>query len=338
MYSKFERAEGNCNGVSFYSDVTDDLKVQLSVKDISDKITKALCYVYIKKIYDRNFDSGLCSYMYYWIGDKIYANTDSKAQFTKIMKMIYQMLNNTDNYIICSTPNYEIDKNTFYKNKLLFDFSRDYNNIKIHTAGYTTCDKGYKEYIDNYIKVYKDAHSDCYEKRSEKYDCKNFSSLFDEKLYDEISSFICIEHQNDRKILRLQGEHRNNEPATTEHFLMPSLSTPPIHQSVSEDSSFRINKISGRLKDSGAIQPPLVEETAESGSSKTIVGSVAPVLGVSSISLLLYKVTPLGGFIRNFLGRNRNMYNPVEYMDSFNPYNDGMIPGDRTMNISYNRL
>ncbi|KMZ83444.1 hypothetical protein PVBG_06222 [Plasmodium vivax Brazil I] len=34
----------------------------------------------------------------------------------------------------------------------------------------------------------------------------------------------------------------------------------------------------------------LKDETAKSGSTKTITGSVVPVLGVSSISLLLYKV------------------------------------------------
>ncbi|SCA59978.1 Plasmodium vivax Vir protein, putative [Plasmodium vivax] len=306
--------------------------------NFSDKITKALCYVYFKKIHDHYFDSDLCSYMYYWIGDKIYANTDSKAQFTKIMKMIYQMLNNTDNYIICSTPNYEIDKNTFYKNKILFDFSRDYDNIKIHTAGYTTCDVGYKKYIDNYIRVYKDEHSYCNEKGREKYDCENFFSLFEEKQYKEISSFICMEPQNDRKILDLQREYKSHEPVTTKHFPRPTATTSTIHHRTPKDSSFRTNHISGILKDPIVIEPPSVEDIAEGSSSKTIAGSVAPVLGVSSISLLLYKVTPLGGFIRNFLGRNRNMYNPVEYMDSFNPYNDGIDPGGRTMNISYHRL
>ncbi|EDL42546.1 variable surface protein Vir27, truncated, putative, partial [Plasmodium vivax] len=58
-------------------------------------------------------------------------------------------------------------------------------------------------------------------------------------------------------------------------------------------------------------------------------------------SFILYdviNVTPLGGFIRNFLGRNKNMYNPIEDIDGFNPYSDGMVPGDRRMNISYHRL
>ncbi|VUZ99250.1 PIR protein [Plasmodium vivax] len=84
--------------------------------------------------------------------------------------------------------------------------------------------------------------------------------------------------------------------------------------------------------------PPVTDQTAEGGSSKTIAGSVVPVLGVSSISLLLYKVTPVGGFINKLLGRNMNMHNNIENMDMFNPYSDEMDPGGRRMNISYHRF
>ncbi|CAI7724263.1 PIR protein [Plasmodium vivax] len=83
---------------------------------------------------------------------------------------------------------------------------------------------------------------------------------------------------------------------------------------------------------------PFTDHTTEGGSSKTIAGSVVPVLGVSSISLLLYKVTPVGGFINKLLGRNRNMYNTIENMDVFNPYSDEMDPTGRRMNISYHRF
>ncbi|KMZ83365.1 hypothetical protein PVBG_06210 [Plasmodium vivax Brazil I] len=80
------------------------------------------------------------------------------------------------------------------------------------------------------------------------------------------------------------------------------------------------------------------DDTSKGRSTKTIMGSVVPVLGVSSFSLLLYKVTAVGGFINRFLGRNRNMYNHIEYVNAFNPYSEGMDPVDRRMNISYHRL
>ncbi|KMZ98407.1 hypothetical protein PVNG_04351 [Plasmodium vivax North Korean] len=186
-YSKFEEGEGKCDDVHFFSDVTDDLRVHLSVKDISDKIKKALCYIYMKKPYHSNFESDLCSYIYYWLGDKIYSKTSNKGEFTKIMRMLYEVLNVTDKNIICKHFNYEINRDMFYKNKLLFEYSQDHGNIKIHTAGYKTCNKDYKEYIDNYISTYTDAHSDCYEKGKKKYDCENFFSLFQRNQYDELS-------------------------------------------------------------------------------------------------------------------------------------------------------
>ncbi|KNA02180.1 hypothetical protein PVNG_06160 [Plasmodium vivax North Korean] len=133
-YSKFEDGEGKCDDVHFFSDVTDDLRGYLSVKDISDKITKALCYIYTKKPYHSNFESDLCSCIYYWIGDKIYAKTSNKGEFTQIMRMLHGVLNLTDKYIICKHFNYEINRDTFYKNKMLFDYSQDYGNINIHTA------------------------------------------------------------------------------------------------------------------------------------------------------------------------------------------------------------
>ncbi|KMZ77015.1 hypothetical protein PVIIG_06243 [Plasmodium vivax India VII] len=145
-----------------------ELKDYLSVRDISDKITKALCYVYMKKPYHSKLESDLCSYMHYWIGDKIYGISDSRPLFTRIMRMLYDELNGTIKNLICSPLNYEIDRDTFYKNKLLFDYSQDHGNIKIDTAGYKTCNKDYKEYIDNYISTYTDAHSDCYEKGKKK--------------------------------------------------------------------------------------------------------------------------------------------------------------------------
>ncbi|KMZ77141.1 hypothetical protein PVIIG_06178 [Plasmodium vivax India VII] len=191
-YSNFERGGGNCDGVSFYSNVTDELKDKLILRDISDKITKALCYVYMKKPYHSNFESDLCSYIYYSLGDKIYSKTSNKGEFTKIMRMLYEVLNVTDKNIICKHFNYEINRDTFYKNKMLFDYSQDYGNINIHTAGYITCNKVYKEYMEDYIRTYKDAYSNCYGRNENKYDCKTFFSLFPKDKYNELSTFNCV--------------------------------------------------------------------------------------------------------------------------------------------------
>ncbi|KMZ95017.1 hypothetical protein PVMG_05778 [Plasmodium vivax Mauritania I] len=296
-YSKFEEGEGKCDDVHFFSDVTDDLRVHLSVKDISDKITKVLCYIYMKKSYHSKFESDLCSYMYYWIGDKIYAKTSNIGDFRKIMKMLYDVLNITYKNIICKHFNYEIDKDTFHKNKLLFDYSQDHENIKIHTAGYKTCNKDYKEYIDKYIRVYKDEHSDCYGRNENKYDCKTFFSLFPKDKYNELSSFHCVLSENSRATLEQPSVFGTHEPAQNEHYKVTTeVQNSVDHRSTADDFNIERKTNSVFSQDLEKIQPVTIEHTAQGGSSKTIAGSIAPVLGVSSFSLLLYKV------IENIIG------------------------------------
>ncbi|SCA60298.1 Plasmodium vivax Vir protein, putative [Plasmodium vivax] len=255
------------------------------------------------------------------------------------MKMLYDVLNLTDKNIICKHFNYEIDKDTFHKNKLLFDYSQDHENIKIHTAGYKTCNKDYKEYIDKYIRVYKDEHSDCYEKNKNINDCKTFFSLFQRNQYDKLSSFSCVPSENPTKISEQHSVYETQKHAQDQHYVgTTEVQVSVDHRSTADDLNIERKTNSVFSQDLEKIQPVTIEHTAQGGSSKTIAGSIAAVLGVSSFSLLLYKVTPVGGFINRLLGRSRNTYNPVEYMDSFNPYSDGMDSGSRGMNISYHRM
>ncbi|SCA60474.1 Plasmodium vivax Vir protein, putative [Plasmodium vivax] len=197
--------------------------------------------------------------------------------------MLFDVLNVAYNIIICKPFSYAIDRDTFYKNKLLFDYSQDHEHIKIHTAG---------------------------------------------DQYDELSSFHCVLSENSRATLEQPSVFGTHEPAQNEHYKVTTEVRDSVgHRSTAVDFNLESNPSSVFSQDLEKIQPVPIGDTAEGGSSKTIAGLIAPVLGVSSFSLLLYKVTPVGGFINRLLGRNRNMYNPVEYMDSFNPYSDGMDPG-----------
>ncbi|KMZ94971.1 hypothetical protein PVMG_05640 [Plasmodium vivax Mauritania I] len=268
-----------------------ELKDYLSVRDISDKITKALCYVYMKKPYYTKLESDLCSYMYYWIGDKIYANTGNNGEFTRIMRMLYDVLNLTDKNIICKHFNYEIDRDTFYKNKLLFDYSQDHENIKIHTAGYKTCSQDYKKHMENYISTYTDAYSYCYLKKGNKYDCETFFSLFPNDKYNELSAFRCVLSENPKEVLEQPSVFRTQEHEHTHNYVRTTrLQDSFGHHSTPDDSSLGSKPSSEIHQNLQKISPVLIEDTAESASSKSIAGSIAPVLGVSSFSLLLYKV------------------------------------------------
>ncbi|SCA60449.1 Plasmodium vivax Vir protein, putative [Plasmodium vivax] len=345
IYHNFEHGDGNCNQVPFYDNILYELEMHNSLKPIYDKLAKAVCYVYWRKVNHKNFDSDLCAYLFYWLGDQIYSIVSEKAVFSKIIKAFYGELYASHEGTICNPPEYSIDPDTFHKNKLLFDYSKNYNNIYLRTlSGDTKCDEGYIKYIKKYIETYNDAYLNCNKGDKQKYDCEYFNTLFQNHEKRKLGSFHCTHHKAqplstyaqsfDEQVKHLSQVSRVSE-RNIDIIVNPGLrGDNALHE---RQGPYK----NPGLSDNNVLDSTITHNTnntSEGGTSKTIAGSVAPVLGVSSISLLLYKVTPLGGFIRNFLGRNRNMYNPVEYMDSFNPYSDGMVPGDRTMNISYHRL
>ncbi|CAI7721710.1 PIR protein [Plasmodium vivax] len=343
MYYKFESGQGNCEGVPFDSEVRDELENHPSLKNISDKIAKALCYVYWKKVFNDDFSNDLCSYMYYWIGDKIYSNLSSTSEFKSIIRILYDELNNTEYNTICQRVKRTMNKNYFDKNKVLFDYSKDYGNIDMDVAhGDTTCNHNYKGYIEKYIKIYKDAYSYCKVNNDSIYECDKFSAILNDDLYEKLSSFTCTQSENAIKAQEEQEvlkELENEKPATYRNFTTHRVIDSSEHSSVPKGVPVFHTKHRSKVQQvPEKIDSLLIEDGVQDTSSKTIASSIAPVLGVSSFSLLLYKVTPVGGFINRFLGRNRNMYNNIIQMDDFNPYNDGMDPGSRRMNISYHRM
>ncbi|KMZ76897.1 hypothetical protein PVIIG_05825, partial [Plasmodium vivax India VII] len=236
MYYKFESGQGNCEGVPFDSEVRDELENHPSLKNISDKIAKALCYVYWKKVFNDDFSNDLCSYMYYWIGDKIYSNLSSTSEFKSIIRILYDELNNTDYFTICQPVKHWIDKNNFDKNKVLFDYSKDYGNIEIDVAhGDTTCNQNYKGYIEKYIEIYNDAYSYCKIKNDAIYECDKFSAILNDVLYNKLSSFTCTQSENAIKALEEKGvleEHENEKHGIYHNFHTHILRDSPEHSSV----------------------------------------------------------------------------------------------------------
>ncbi|VVA00400.1 PIR protein [Plasmodium vivax] len=412
-YSKFEDGQGGCDDIPFYSSIWDELQryPMYDLHRISDKILKAICFIYNKKRYlPDDFDEELCWYFYYWLGDKIYPKVKHQTVFSYIIQMIYTELSlNSENFIFCKRPNTNINLDIFFKNKMLFDYSKDYHNFELATPhGETTCDKEYKEHMNNYISIKRNRPENFEEElcsylyywlgdiiypkvksqavfsyiikmiytelysniRDDFIVCKNVYTPIDQDrfnknkvLFDYSKDYHNIEiatphgettcdkdyrqymenyistcrlSENGRAVLDNQKAHEEQEPVTDQSYRHTSI-TPPPYQIAEQEADLVMNQHKRGETFPTAFELSKMDDTPEGGSSKTIAGSIAPVLGVSSISLLLYKLTPVGGYINRLLGRNRNMYNHIEYMDSFNPYSDGMVPGDRRMNISYHR-
>ncbi|KMZ87233.1 hypothetical protein PVBG_04018 [Plasmodium vivax Brazil I] len=296
-YSKFEHGEGGCEHVSFFSDIKDELEKyyyqNYDLRKISDNILRALCYIYNKKKNNPgNFDEELCSYLYYWLGDKIYHKVN-KTVFSKIINVIFQELykNNAEDIIICKANNHSIDQERFNDNKVLFDYSKDYQYIEMVTAhGGTTCDSIYKNYIKKYIDIYIDAYSNCTGNNDKKYECHKYSEILNKKLYPKLSTFPCVHSENARAVLERQKRPEQQETALDHHFTFPSVMDSASDRRTPVGPILNKQQNLPSLKNSGPIEALSVDDTTGGSTSKTIAGSIVPVLGVSSFSLLLYKV------------------------------------------------
>ncbi|KMZ77340.1 hypothetical protein PVIIG_06414 [Plasmodium vivax India VII] len=346
MYDNFHHTHTECDNVNYFLDIKYDLQQHLIPTHISDKLVKALCFIYNRqKNHKEKFNKELCSYLYYWIGSQIRDRVSSKEVFSKIIRTLYGELNSTDMYNMCQPIHNDIDIETFKNNKLLFDYSKDRAHIMLEILHPdTTCDQYYKMFIQKYMDTYRDAYSNCNGDGRKKYDCSKFSEILRNEPNKELSSFYCKDYKPQTIYLGVTEKGGNPEyplPEDRREEMNPGpVSHRGTHRLGSPDhdnTHFRSRAAWDKeTLNSDVSIPP--NDTAEGGTTKTIMGSVAPVLGVSSFSILLYKVTPVGGYINRLLGRNRNMYNNIEYMDTFNPYSDAMVPGDRRMNISYHRL
>ncbi|CAI7717845.1 PIR protein [Plasmodium vivax] len=349
-YSNFDRGENGCEGVPFYSAIKDELEgahyQNYHLSRISNDIVRALCYIYKRKInHQENFDKDRCSYLYYWLGEKIYSIVHNETVFSKIIKMIYDELYKTNFLNTCPCLYKHFDLDTFNTYKILHDYSKDYGNIYLKTlSGDITCDEDYKKNIYKYINIYKDVYSNCKIEQTNKYDCKYFNELFGMYNHTDLISFHCMK----RNVGKFPADEQEKvESNGLSLFLSQTSRENPvsiIYPKTQGKEGQHLNHYPHEPHDLAVRQglgsdvSTTTDETAKSGTSKTIASSIAPVLGVSSISLLLYKVTPVGGFINKLLGRNRNVYNPIEDMDAFNPYSDEMDLPDRRMHISYHRL
>ncbi|SCA60241.1 VIR protein [Plasmodium vivax] len=233
--------------------------------------------------------------MYYWIGDKIYSNLSTTPQFKRIIRILYQELNKTDYFTICQPVKHWIDKNNFDKNKVLFDYSKNYGNIEIDVARCdTTCNQNYKGYIEKYIEIYEDAYSYCKVKNDALYECDKFSAILNDDLYKKLSSFTCTQSENAIKAVEEQEvlkELENEKPAAYHNFPTHRVIDSPEHSSVPKGVPvFHTKHRSEVQQDPEKIDSLLIGDGVQDTSSKTIAGSIAPVLGISSFSLLLYKV------------------------------------------------
>ncbi|CAG9485615.1 unnamed protein product [Plasmodium vivax] len=324
-YYYFDNEIRNCEGVAFIESAKRELSIRKELLHVSEKILKALCYVYNKSILE-GFDKDVCKFFYFWLGNILLNNLEKKQFYTDIISNIFKSLNSAGNGEVCKLPHYYIHENDFDKIKRIFDYSEDYNNYILQLIEHNPpCSSDYKSYLDTYVDSYKKLREECTSKEQPTGYCKEFHYYFlgkDEKL---LSTWKCNLHENDPRDHDLGEEEKEAYDETLKGMeQLPSNSRIGSH-GIQSDNGFAILGAShaGHLRPAALgldtetslmgrpSSPP--DASSPSIASKSITGAVS-VAGILVPSYLMYNYTYAGTWMNKVLGRKTRT--------NFNPYTD----------------
>ncbi|CAG9483792.1 unnamed protein product [Plasmodium vivax] len=130
-YQKFEEEYGTCKNVSFYPAATEELRGFGGFPKISDKILKAVCYVY-NKSKSSLIDDDTCRFLYFWLGNTLINSLNNNDFFSEVIIKLFQRLYENKDIKICNLPYIRMDESDFKKTKLIFDYYQDYDNYNMH--------------------------------------------------------------------------------------------------------------------------------------------------------------------------------------------------------------
>ncbi|KMZ95676.1 hypothetical protein PVMG_05820 [Plasmodium vivax Mauritania I] len=180
---------GNCEGESFYNAANEEIIKKRGLRDDSDKILKALCYVYIKSSRD-GFDNNLCNFLYFWLGSILLIKLENKDFFQELILDLFKILINK-NGKVCTAPHTFMYKEDFEYAKLFFDISEDYKIYKSQIYSNMYCNKNYMTYLETHIQNYNKFHNDCevesYDSLKKPY-CNYFKQYFPNNEHNTLSN------------------------------------------------------------------------------------------------------------------------------------------------------
>ncbi|VVA00145.1 PIR protein [Plasmodium vivax] len=342
-YYSLDKGKAICGEYKFYKDAQLKLSSDDGLQKVSEKILKAMCYMYTKKS-SNQLDSEMCKYFYYWLGDVLLKKINNQNFTSAYLISLYGALNNDGDEIVCEPIYSYIDKVNFKDIKLIFDYSEDYENYKLDlNKPNPLCNKSYQEYLQTYVNKYKVLHGYCdLEKRSDTY-CKEFHKHFSNKEHNLLSTWSCY-LEGTKLQLNLIGD---NQGKVVEEAQIGKSST-----GKERGAELKETKVEGRAQ---AEPPVLTASSLETGSSlmssssevedsssisttSKYIANVASVAGIVIPSYLVYNFTPAGTWINRLFGRTPKMnHNTLADMELINNFSQtGPFNSERSrFDISY---
>ncbi|CAI7719363.1 PIR protein [Plasmodium vivax] len=340
-YQKFEEEYGTCKNVSFYPAATEELRGFGGFPKISDKILKAVCYVY-NKSKSSLIDDDTCRFLYFWLGNTLINSLNNKDFFSEVIIKLFQRLNENKDIKICNLPYIRMDESDFKKTKLIFDYFQDYDNYNMHLVPYNRpCNEEYNKYLTTYVDNYKQLYNECIEQNKSHIYCQEFNKYYDVKKHHNLLTWSCKLTENLHEVdpLKLEAEDEEQEAQLHENYervgepqpLLPIYGRLQAHQE-------NLDPLSpySTMPEKGIVSTT-PDGSPSTLTSKSITGAVS-VAGALVPSYLLYNYTPAGNLINKLLGRTTRMnHNPLmeaQLMNNF--YQPEGFNSERSgYNISY---
>ncbi|SCA83720.1 VIR protein [Plasmodium vivax] len=313
-YTSLNEAYYDCKDETFYNAAETKLKNNTWKEDVTDKILKALCYVYRKSSIN-NDERDICKYLYFWLVNILLDKMTNKVVFFDVIRDLFDILKN-DKEKICELPHHYIEEHNFKNIKSFFDYSEDYYSYKNQITDYNLpCNEKYHKYLHAYVDTYNTFHGICqYERNSYGY-CDIFDKYFAEKDHKNLSKWTCKLQDNKPEAEYPEKEKMKEQPPSAYGMVGQTLTlSEGFKRETEQDAEYPSSSVSLPRQDT------FVNNSASDNSdgthptiiSKSVTGAVS-VAGALVPSYLLYNYNPAGNLINKLLGRTIRISSTSRY-------------------------
>ncbi|KMZ82300.1 hypothetical protein PVIIG_05741 [Plasmodium vivax India VII] len=295
-YDKLDNGRDDCQNDAFYNKAKLELAKNRGLQDFTDKILKALCYVYKNRL-SGFLQNDICNFLYFWLGNILLDKLIAKDLFYEVIFDLFNTLINDDKNKLCTIPHNYMYKDDFKDIKTIFDCSENYKSYKEHLLNPRMfCNNNYKTYLNTNKTNYDMFYSHCeVESNGYKY-CEAFRKYFPHYKKNLFSEFNCFlkssepESENlgkghETELVQSEGEESNigslqEVKLSVKHT--KGVDSPALHHG----SSVIQSETNGLQMDSNSLPS---DGTPSTITSKSITGAVS-VAGALVPSYLLYNV------------------------------------------------
>ncbi|KNA01626.1 hypothetical protein PVNG_05786 [Plasmodium vivax North Korean] len=294
-YEKLDNGYSGCEYSNYYEAAETELRKNNGLQKVSDKILRALCYVY-RQSWRRDSVNDICNFLYYWLGNILLENLDNNLLFTEVILKLFSTLKNDSNDNICELVYADIDEDVFKKIKLIFDYTEDYVKYEMDLVNPNRfCNQQYHSHLTTYVKTYKDLYSKCIvEHHTDKY-CQAFKKYYDVNKHDHLYNWSCIlkeiSEAPSMPVKSPVAAHQGQLEGISVGGSQSELSQPTIkaeEQQVSELPGHGDHTFNERTSETDIIAAPSGDKSS-SITSKSITGALS-VAGIFVPSYLMYNV------------------------------------------------